>query len=225
MTSDQIVNNGDFIEIKYTGYANDQAFDSNIEEDLKKLDPKAKPEKTIIVLGQGMLVSGLDSQLEKKEIDKEYEIEISAKDGFGERKRNLIRTIPLSSFTQQKVNPSPGMVLTLNNALVKIIAVSGARVTADFNHPLAGKELKYKVKIVKEITDDKEKTESLLKFFFRFAPDFELNENKVFVKLPKELEPMVQFYKEKFKELIKKDLEFEEKKQEESKVKPENNEP
>ncbi len=30
---------GDFVEIKYTGLANNEIFDSNIDEDLKKLNP------------------------------------------------------------------------------------------------------------------------------------------------------------------------------------------
>ena len=45
-----ILNKKDFIEIKYTGKANNVIFDSNIEEDLKQLDPKAKPQKTIIAI-------------------------------------------------------------------------------------------------------------------------------------------------------------------------------
>ena len=75
-----IVKRNDFIEIKYTGYADGKAFDSNIEEDLKKINPEAKEEKTIIVVGQGMVVSGLNRALEEKEIGKKYEISVKAKD-------------------------------------------------------------------------------------------------------------------------------------------------
>ena len=62
----------DFIEIKFTGCANSQIFDSNIEEDLKKINPDAKPEKTIIVIGEGMVVPGLDKALEDKELNKKF---------------------------------------------------------------------------------------------------------------------------------------------------------
>lgn len=210
-TEKQLAKNNDFIEIKFAGYANNEVFDSNIEEDLKKVNPEAKPEKTIIVLGQGMLVPGLDKQLENKEIGKQYEIEISSKEAFGPRDRNLIKTIPLKAFTEQKVNPQPGMMLTLDNSIVKIIAVSGARVIADFNNPLAGKDLKYKITITKKVTDDKEKAETLLKLFFRFLPEFEVKENQVIVKGPKELEQGINVYKEKFKELMNKEIVFEEK--------------
>ena len=36
------IKKSDFVEIKYTGYSQGKEFDSNIEEDLKKINPKAK---------------------------------------------------------------------------------------------------------------------------------------------------------------------------------------
>ena len=127
----------DFIELKYTGYANNEIFDSNVEEDLKKLNPKAKTEKFIIVIGQEMTLKSLDKELENKELNKDYEINIKSSDAFGPRKRDLIRTLPLNAFTQQKMNPHPGMILALDNNIVKVIAVSGARGIVDFNNPLS----------------------------------------------------------------------------------------
>ncbi|MBU0466376.1 MAG: peptidylprolyl isomerase [Nanoarchaeota archaeon] len=214
MTQEQKVKKNDFIEILFTGYANDKPFDSNIEEDLKQINPEAKPEKIIIALGQGMLVPGLDNQLEGKEIGREYEIEVPYKEAFGQRDRTLIKTIPLKSFTEQKVNPQPGMVFTLDNSLVKIIAVSGARVITDFNNPLAGKDLKYKITIVRKVTDAKEKSEALLKTFLRITPEFEVKDEKVVIKGPKIFEGVINMYKDKFRELIGKELVFEEKKEE-----------
>lgn len=204
----------DFIELKYTGYANGEIFDSNIEEDLKKLNPEAKPEKTTIVIGQGMVVRGFDKALEDKEIGKEYEVNIPSKEAFGARKRELIRTISLASFTEKKVQPQPGMILALDNTIVKIIAVSGARVTADFNNLLAGKDLKYKFTITRKIEDEKEKSETLFQFFFKSTPELEIKESSITVKLPKQMEPLVALYKDKFKEIIGKELVFEEEKDE-----------
>src|SRR3989344_2022207 len=85
----------DFVELKYTGYANGEAFDSNIDEDLKKINPKAKPEKLIVIVGKGIVVSGLDKALENKELNKEYEVSFSHKEGFGERRRDLLKVISL----------------------------------------------------------------------------------------------------------------------------------
>lgn len=213
MTEDKKIKEKDFVEIKYSGYANDQLFDSNIEEDLKKLNPEAKAENTIICIGQKMLVPGLDKQLIGKETGREYEIHVPSNEAFGERKRDLIRVIPLKAFSEQKIHPQPGMMFTLDNQLVKIIAVSGARVTTDFNNPLAGKDLKYKITLTRKVEDIKEKSETMIKFFFRTVPEFEVNE-KVTIKGPKMLESMVKLYSDKFKELVGKDLSFEEEKKE-----------
>lgn len=205
----ELTKKGDFVELRFTGYAQGRVFDSNIEEDLKKINSEAKPIKTIIVIGQKMVVSGLDRELEGKEIGKEYEITINAKEGFGERNRELIKTIPLKSFTEKNIFPQAGMILNLDDMLAKIITVSGARVVTDFNNPLAGKELKYIFKIVRKVDDEKEKIESLFGFFFRFLPEFEITEKNVKVKGPKPLEEIVKLFKDKFKELLSKDLEYE----------------
>ena len=203
------INKNDFIEIKYTGYANNEIFDSNIEEDLKKLNPNSKPDKTIIAVGQEMVVKGLDDAFTGKEIGKEYTIKLSSKEAFGERKRDLIKTIPLKAFTEKKVSPYPGLVLTLDDLLVKIIAVSGARVITDFNNPLAGKEISYKFTIIRKVTEEKEKAEALFLVLFKFMPQYEIKEN-IIIKGPKALEILVKVYSEKFKELLGKPLALEE---------------
>ncbi len=212
-TSEHKTHKNDFVEIKFTGYANNEIFDSNIDEDIIKINPKAKADKLIVVIGQGMVVKGFDKELENKYINKNYEVNVKPAEAFGQRDRTLMKTIPLGAFTQQQVSPRPGMVLTLDNHVVKIIAVSGARVVVDFNNPLAGKELKYNFKIIRKIEDEKEKIESLLKFFFGFIPEFEVNE-KIKIKAPKNVEPLIKLYDDKFKELLGKSLEFEEKQEE-----------
>ena len=201
----------DFVELKFTGYANGEVFDSNIEEDLKKIYPDAKPKKTTVVIGENLVVQGFDKALEDKDIGKEYSVELDQKESFGDRKRDLIRTLPLASFTGQKIYPQPGMIFTLDNYLVKIVAVSGARVTADFNNPLAGKKISYKFTITRKVEDEKEKVEVLLQTFFHNVPEFELKESELIVKLPKKMKQFVEMYKEKFKEILGKDLKFEEK--------------
>jgi peptidylprolyl isomerase len=203
----------DFVELKFTGYSNGNIFDSNIEEDLKKIDPDGKVKELVVVIGERMVVSGLDKALEEKEIGKEYEIKVPASEGFGERKRELVKTIPLKIFTEKQISPYPGMILAMDDNLARVITISGARVMTDFNNPLAGKDLAYKFRIVRKLTDEKEKAKILLSFMFKFVPEFEVSE-KVLVKGPKILEKFVEAFREKFKDLIGKELAFEEKKPE-----------
>lgn len=202
------VNKGDFVELKYTGYANDEVFDSNIEEDLKKVQSKNPARKIIIKLGEGMLVKGLDRLLEGKEIGKKYTLVVPFNEGFGARKRELMKTVPLKVFTDRKIMPQPGMMFTLDEALVRISAVSGGRVIVDFNNPLAGKDLRYELTIVKKVDDDKEKAHALFEWILRFVPEFSVGE-KITVKGPKIFEGVVKAFSPKFKELMGKELAFE----------------
>ena len=218
MTETVKTKKNDFVELEFTGYANGEVFDSNIESELKKINPEAKVKKTLVCIGQGMVVPGLDKALEAKEIGKDYEVDVPWKEGFGERRKDLMRVIPLKSFTEKKVEPRAGMVLALDDAIVKIIAVSGARVTVDFNNPLAGKDLKYKFKIVRKIEDISEKSKAVFELMFKFVPDFEVKDKKVVIKGPKGLEEFVKAFNDKFKEMVGVELGFEEKKEEKKKA-------
>lgn len=212
-----LVKKKDFVEIKFTGYANGELFDSNIKEELKKLDAKTEPKKTIVSVGEGMILKGLDNALEGKEIGKEYGVSFGPKEGFGERKKELVKTIPLKVFHEKKVNPQPGMVFNIDDYLVKIVSVSGGRVLADFNNPLAGKDIKYRFTITKIVEDEKEKCESVFDSIFRMVPPFEIKEKEVIVKGPKGFDIFINAFNAKFKELIGKELKFEEMKPRETK--------
>ena len=210
----------DFVELTFSGYANGTLFDSNVPEELKIIHPEAKAEPLIIILGQGMVVPGLDKALEGKEVGKSYEIPVSVKDGFGERRKDLMKTLPLKVFVAQKIQPYPGQTLVMDGSLAKVIAVSGARVITDFNSPLAGKDLLYKITITKKITDEKEKCTQLFQILLKTVPEFEVAE-KVTLKGPKQLEIIVQAFSNKFKEIMGKDLAFELKEDKKEEQKPE----
>jgi FKBP-type peptidyl-prolyl cis-trans isomerase 2 len=214
--TEEKTNKKDFVEIKFTGYLEGKVFDSNISEDLTQLSKDIKPEKTIVCIGEQMVVPGLDNALEDKTLKDEHKIDVPYKDGFGLRNRDLVKTIPLSVFTKQKINPQIGASLWLDNKIARVITISGARVLTDFNNPLAGKDIKYKFKITRFVTEGKEKAEALFKFYIKFIPEFEIKDSVILIKGQKVLEGVVDQYKSKFKEILGLDLKLqvkEEKKQ------------
>jgi len=211
----------DFIELLYSGYSQGNIFDSNIPEDLKKLNPKETPKKLIIAIGEGMVVPGLDKDLEDKEIEKDYEIKLKAKDAFGERDRNLLKTIPLKVFHEKDMEPRPGTIFAFDNSIAKVVTVSGARVITDFNNPLAGKEVLYKYKITRIVTDDKEKCTALFEGLFRFVPEFDINDKEITIKGPKQMEIIISAFKDKVIKLLSKELKFELKEEKKVDVKTE----
>ena len=195
------ISKGEFVEISFTGRVNGAVFDSNIKEDLKELDAKAEVKKMVVCVGERMLVKGFDAELEGKEIGKKYEIHIPFKDGFGPRRQDLVKTIPLKVFTAQNIHPRPGSSFVMDGMLARVITVSGARVITDFNNPLAGKDLDYSFTIKRKVDDRKEMAESLFDFFFRFVPEMEVSD-KLTVKGPKQMEDVLNIFKERFEKLL-----------------------
>ena len=200
----------DFIEIEFTGKVKDgEVFDSNIKEDLKKLNPDANPKPFVFALGEGMFMKGVDEFLIGKEIGS-YTIELSPEKAFGPRVPSFVQPIPMKVFQSQNVRPYPGAVFNFDGRIAKILSVSGGRVVADFNHPLAGKEVVYELKILRKVEDQNEKIKSFINFLFRRDLKFSVEGKKLIIEVEKELAKFAELFKDKFKEIFDLDLEVKE---------------
>ena len=209
-----LINNKDFIEIEFTGKTKEgQIFDSNIKEDLKEIDPKAEPKLFTFCLGQNMFLKGIEDFLIGKEIG-EYEIELKAKEAFGPRNPGLIQKMPIKIFIEQKLNPRPGITFNFDGRLGKVLTVSGGRILVDFNNPLAGRDIVYKIKVLRKVENIEERIKSLIDFFFRMDFKFEIEGKRVIIEAPKEVTKFIELFKDKFKEILNFDLEVKEIKQE-----------
>lgn len=202
----------DFIEIEFVGKTKDgEIFDTNIKEEAQKINLEIEDKKLIVCIGHKMLIQGFDDNLEEKEIGKEYTIELKPKQAFGDRRRELVRLIPKQAFIEQKIDPYPGLVLSLDNHLVKIISVSGGRVLVDFNNPLAGKDIIYKFEIKRKVDDLKEKVQAISDFFLRGKFEFEINDKIVF-KTESYFKPLIDELNKRFKDILGKEIILEDKK-------------
>lgn len=208
-----IIKKNDFVEIDFTGKTNNEIFDTTNSEEAKSIGLNTKVKPIIACVGKEMILKALDDELEGKEIGEKYSVHLMPEQAFGKRNPSLIRVIPMRVFKQQNTMPAPGMVFQFDNQMAKIISVSGGRVTADFNSPLAGKEVDYDFKINKIVTDDKEKINAIQDFFFRQRFEFEIKGDKVIFKEAK-LKQLIDIFKDKFKEISGFDVMVEEKKAE-----------
>ncbi len=199
------IQKGDIIKLYYAGYVaeTNELFDTNIEEVAKqhnKYNKDVKYEPITVIVGERHVIPGLDDALIGKEIGKEYVITIDAKDGFGERDSKLIKTLPLDQFKKQKINPYPGMILTYESGhQAKIIAVSAGRVKVDFNHPLAGKKLRYMFKIIEKVDDLKEQFDGLIQTLIggKINEDlYEIDKRNRIIYLDKSIESLKNFVSE-----------------------------
>jgi len=200
----------DFIEIEFTGKIKDgEVFDSNIKDELEKLNTKEEAKPLVICLGEGIFLKGVEDFLIGKRIG-EYNIELSPENAFGLRDSSLVQIIPSRVFTSQNLNPIPGAVFNMDGRIAKVLSYSGGRVVVDFNNPLAGKYVEYTVKILRKIEDLDEKIKTVLQILFKKDLKYSLNDKKIIVYVEKNLLNFVSIFKEKFKEMLDLELEFKE---------------
>jgi len=179
------ITNGDFIEFDFIGRikATGQIFDLTLGDVAKKenvFDEHREYKPTVAVVGAGMLIKGFDKAIEGKEIKKEYEFDVAVEDAFGQRNPKLVQLTNLNKF--KEFRPIVGMQVNVDGVLATVRSVSGGRVTLDFNHPLAGRELHYWVKITRKIADLKEKISALAKIMSLDASNVSVEEKKVTIK-------------------------------------------
>jgi len=180
----------DFVEIEYTGRIKEtnQIFDLTSEELAKKeniYNPKANYGPKVICLGEGNILKSLDGFLMEKETGVILKIELKPNEAFGNKNPDLIKIFSVNDFKDQKINPFPGLQINASGMFGTVRSVSGGRVTIDFNHPLAGKNLVYEIKINRIVSNNIEKADSLTKNLFELSKKdyaLEIKENKAFIK-------------------------------------------
>ncbi|MBN2518748.1 MAG: FKBP-type peptidyl-prolyl cis-trans isomerase, partial [Candidatus Altiarchaeota archaeon] len=89
---------GDFVKISFTGSVDGRVIDTTDESIAKKegIFNKDRVYKPIpIIVGEGMILKGVDNAAEELEVDKEKTIKIPPKDGFGERNAAFVRLVPM----------------------------------------------------------------------------------------------------------------------------------
>ncbi len=217
----QILQKKDFLEIEFTGNIKDgEIFDSNIKEDFEKINSgsqensfKAKP--FIFSLGENMFLKGVDDFLIGKSFDSKksnYNLELNPEKAFGLRDSKLIQIMPMKVFREQNLNPVQGLMFNFDGRIAKILTVSGGRVIVDFNNPLAGKIVQYKINVLRKVEDINEKTKAIIEFLFRKELKFEVNEKdkKIIIDSPKEMKQFIELFKDKFKDILGFNLEVKE---------------
>ncbi len=153
------MNAGDIVKLTYNLWIVEQdketLFDTTDENFAKEngiYDPDRKYGPEIYIIGKKMLLESVEKQIMNAEVGKEYDIILEPKDAYGERNPNLVKVVSMREFEKNKITPEIGKFVTINGQRGKVVNVTPGRVLVDFNHPLAGKKLHYKV-TVKEIVE------------------------------------------------------------------------
>jgi FKBP-type peptidyl-prolyl cis-trans isomerase 2 len=185
----------EIIRAAYTGKIKDtgEVFDTTDEAVARKagiFSEHARYSPAAMVLGERRIIRGLEEELLKMSVGEEKTVEIPPERGYGQRRPELVKLMPLRTFRDSEVAPYPGMTVVLESGIPgRVQSVSGGRVRVDFNHELAGRTLVYDVKLIEKIAAMERKVEALFELAFpdvREAPAVEKRESgELEVRLPK----------------------------------------
>lgn len=133
---------GDTVRIHYTGTLEDgSTFDSSDGRDPLEF-----------TLGTGQVIPGFDKAVDGMAVGDEKKVEIGAEDAYGDHDPNGLQSfprekvpedIPLDVGTRLQLSTPSGQPL-----MVTVSEVTEEEVILDANHPLAGKDLTFDIKLV-----------------------------------------------------------------------------
>ncbi|MBW2999183.1 peptidylprolyl isomerase [Candidatus Woesearchaeota archaeon] len=137
------IKEGDKVTVEYTGTLEDGTVFDSSEKHGKPLE---------FEVGAKQLIKGFEDAVIGMEKGEEKEITLQPSEAYGDNNPQLIKEVPKEKLPQDK-EVKPGMMLLMglpNGAQVpaRITEVTEKTVKIDLNHPLAGKVLNFKIKIV-----------------------------------------------------------------------------
>ncbi len=141
MSNPQTVQDGQVVSMEYT-----------LRVDGEVIDTSEGHEPFEYIQGAGNIIPGLEREMYGLSVGESKEVTISAKDGYGEVDEGAFMdvprdrfppTIPLQVGVELQVSDPSGRPL-----YARIHKVEEESVRLDFNHPLAGKDLHFTVKVV-----------------------------------------------------------------------------
>jgi FKBP-type peptidyl-prolyl cis-trans isomerase 2 len=161
---------GDFVQVDYVGRIKDsgEIFDLTNEELAKKeniYNPKVAYKPVVLILGADFIIKGLDEALRGMKPGEKKNVDIPPEKAFGDKKEELVQTVPASKFKGQEMEPYPGAVISVGNMRGRIVSVDGGRIRIDFNHPLAGKTLEYELELKSVLQKKDEKVRAVVEYF------------------------------------------------------------
>jgi len=128
------VRHGDTVEVHYTGKLdNGEVFDTS-----------ANIEPIQFTIGAGQVLEGFEEAVIGMAPGESKSWKVDVDKAFGPRHEAMVVTVEKENLPDE-LEPKVGQTLHAgagdNSVAVRVVDVSGDRVTLDGNHPLAGKEL------------------------------------------------------------------------------------
>lgn len=120
--------------------------------DQEEIDSSKGQDPLQFLVGHGNIISGLEREMIGMKVGESKDVVIAPADAYGEFDEEAFMNVPRGEFPKD-MPVEEGLELTVKDdagqtRYARIDAVEGETVTLNFNHPLAGDELHFNVKIV-----------------------------------------------------------------------------
>lgn len=188
---------GDIIRLEYDLYVKEtgELYETTSEELAKEKgvhEEGRKYEPLIMVVEPDKVIKGLESSLMGAKVGEDYEVEIQATEAYGERDpkqvelHSMREILRLPEFKDGENYPDIGMKISYKNRTATIARVTAGRVRLDFNHPLAGKTLKYRYKVLEKVEGDADVIRAIVEMDYGTFDGFEqtVEDDALVLKLP-----------------------------------------
>lgn len=174
---------GDIIRLQFDTYTDDGKLVETTDEKKAKdggiYDEHTSYKPIVMILGSGRLLKDLEEEVQKANVGDEKEFSIPPEKAFGVRDSNNVRVssyreVERSLREEEKrmgrsgndVMPEPGQMVRIGDKYGRIMTVTAGRVVVDFNHPLAGKTIRYNYKILEKIEGEEKKIGAIIEINF-----------------------------------------------------------
>jgi FKBP-type peptidyl-prolyl cis-trans isomerase SlyD len=128
------------------------------DPDGNQLDSSQGGQPMSYVEGVGQMIPGLESELGKMSPGDKQQVNVAAKDAYGDHNAERVFTVPMDKMPTREVNVGDRFRTGEGNhaSVVTVIGVEGDTVTLDGNHPLAGVDLTFDVEVteIRDATED-----------------------------------------------------------------------
>ncbi len=141
----------------------------------------------VVELGRGNLMEGFEEDILEAEVDEERSVEVPPEKGVGNRDAGKIELFSRRELEKKGLDVVVGEEVQLEDRTGTIIRTTAGRVRVDFNHPLAGKTLKFDYTVRSKAETVEEKIQAILEKDYGEAEfKIELDGDELEVILPEE---------------------------------------
>ena len=136
-------NEGKKVKVHYTGTLDDGSkFDSSVD--------RGEPIEFTCMAGQ--MIKGFDAAVKDMEVGQVVDVHIPAAEAYGERRDDLMQTVPVSMLPGAE-NLSAGDKVMLASPSgqpfpATVAKVENGNITFDMNHEMAGKDLNFNIELL-----------------------------------------------------------------------------